>query len=641
MCGFSGVLSRVNWSGKAEKLLPAMCDSITHRGPNGKGIWFDAKEGIGFAHTRLAIVDLSPAGHQPMISPEGRYVIAFNGEIYNHLTLREQLKIDQWRGHSDTETLLACFDVWGMEHTIERCVGMFAFALWDKQSQTLILARDRAGEKPLYYGWQDEAFLFGSELKALKVHPDFRKEINHDALALFLRHNYIPAPHSIYKNIYKLMPGTFLSVSIKNPQPFIKTYWSASRLTVAGATTPFQGDRVEAVDELERLAKSAIAQQMVADVPLGAFLSGGIDSSTVVALMQEQSSQPIRTFSIGFHEKKYNEAPYAKAVAHHLGTQHTELYVSTEDALSVVPKLPVLYDEPFSDSSQIPTFLISELAKQHVTVALTGDAGDELFCGYNRYTVTHKFWNKMTKIPLPIRKSTANIIKSISPITWEKLASGLSAFNANRQIGSKIHKAADLLESKGINEAYHAIISHHSDRNSPLLINGTNPNSFINFNASEFFNLGDINRMMLMDFVSYLPDDILVKVDRAAMGVSLETRVPLLDHRLIEFAWSLPLAIKLHNGQTKWPLRQILYRYVPHHLIERPKMGFGIPLQEWLRGPLNNWAEILLDETRLCHEKIFKPQLVRSMWQQHLNGKGNYSSLLWSILMFQAWWEIQ
>ncbi|MCW8409265.1 asparagine synthase (glutamine-hydrolyzing) [Legionella sp. PATHC035] len=638
MCGFAGVLSRVDWSGMSEKVLTAMCESLAHRGPNDRGIWYQAEAGIGLAHTRLSVVDLSPAGHQPMVSASGRFVIAFNGEIYNHLNLRERLKINTWRGHSDTETLLAGFEAWGIEETIKNSIGMFAFALWDKLSHTLTLARDRAGEKPLYYGWNDNTFLFGSELKALKIHPHFREELDEGALALFLRHNYIPAPHSIYRNVSKLLPGTFLQLSLENPQPMIKSYWTLAGISTAES---FKGDERDAVDELERLTKDAIAQQMIADVPLGAFLSGGIDSSTIVALMQAQSTRPVRTFSIGFHEKQYNEAAYAKSVAEHLGTQHTELYVSTEDALAVIPRLPFLYDEPFSDSSQIPTFLVSELAKQQVTVALTGDAGDELFCGYNRYKMTAQFWGKINKIPPPVRKAAAKLIKNFSPMTWDRFASVLPLLGRYPQTGLKLHKGAHVLRSVNAQEAYRTLISHHETPYSLLTAEGAEPNTFMDENLVHFTGLGEISKMMAMDFISYLPDDILVKVDRAAMGVSLETRVPFLDHRLIEFAWSLPLSMKLKDGQTKWPLRQILYRYVPRELIERPKMGFGIPLSDWLRGPLQNWAETLLDEQRLHQEGIFNSQPIRDMWKQHLSGKGNFSALLWNILMFQAWWEVQ
>lgn len=641
MCGFSGILSRADWSSRAEKLLSAMCQSLQHRGPDDHGIWFDAQAGIGLAHTRLAIVDLSPAGHQPMRSASGRYVLAFNGEIYNHLALREQLTDYAWRGHSDTETLLAGFETWGIEHTLVHTVGMFAFALWDKQLHVLTLGRDRAGEKPLYYGWQEDVFLFGSELKALKAYPGFRKELNHEALALFLRYNYIPAPHSIYKNIYKLAPGSLARISLQKKQPHITSYWSAAKVAMTGSLNPFGGDADEAVDELEHLVNEAIAQQMIADVPLGAFLSGGIDSSTIVALMQAQSSQPVRTFSIGFHEARYNEATYAQAVAKHLGTQHTELYVTIEEALAVIPKLPSLYDEPFADSSQIPTFLVAELAKNQVTVALSGDAGDELFCGYNRYTMTSKLWDKINKIPLPLRQGTSKMVQNIAPETWERFASWIPVLKHYAQVGSKMHKGAGVLASATVNDAYHRLVSHHERPYSLLVAEGVEPGIFMDQHHAELSGLSDISRMMAMDFVSYLPDDILVKVDRAAMGVSLETRVPFLDHRLVEFAWTLPLSLKLRNGQSKWLLRQLLDRYVPRTLIERPKMGFAIPLGEWLRGPLRPWAACLLHESRLQKEEIFAPQAITAMWQQHLQGKGNFSALLWNVLMFQAWWEMQ
>jgi asparagine synthase (glutamine-hydrolysing) len=641
MCGFSGFLSRVNYSDSSAKLLYAMCDAMKHRGPDDRGIWYDVEAGIALAHTRLAVVDLSPAAHQPMVFATGRYVIAFNGEIYNHLKLRKQLKIASWHSHSDTETLLAGFEAWGVEETIARTIGMFAFALWDKQTHILTLGRDRVGEKPLYYGWHDHVFFFGSELKALKIHPHFKKELDYGALTLFLRHNYIPAPHSIYKNINKLLPGTFLHLSLKNPQPVIKNYWSAMALAKAGTVTSFKGDELDAVNELERLAKDAVAQQMVADVPLGAFLSGGVDSSTVVALMQAQSSLPVRTFSIGFYEAQYNEAKYAKAVAEYLGTQHTELYITTDEALAVIPKLAHLYDEPFADSSQIPTFLVSELAKQQVTVALTGDAGDELFCGYNRYTVVAEYWEKMNKIPLTLRKATAKLVRRVAPQTWDRLALAFPFMNRYPQMGLKMHKGASLIASSTINEAYRRLISHHDIPSSLLITKETEPPTFMEYHATALADMGGISQMMAMDLLSYLPDDILVKVDRAAMGVSLETRVPFLDHRLIEFAWTIPLSMKIKNGQSKWLLRQVLNRYVPSHLIQRPKMGFGIPLSEWLCGPLQKWVDDLLDEQRLQQEGIFNPQPIRLMWQQHRNGKGNFAYLLWNILMFQTWLEQQ
>lgn len=639
MCGFSGVLSNNDWSNIAEQLLSAMGDSIRHRGPNDKGIWFDEKAGIGFAHRRLSVVDLSAAGHQPMASPNGRYVIAFNGEIYNHLKLRSQLENISWRGHSDTETLLAGFDAWGIEKTIVHTTGMFAFAVWDKQNQTVTLGRDRAGEKPLYYGWQGKSFLFGSELKALKLHPEFRKELNPEALSLLLRHNYIPAPHSVYKEIYKLQPGSLLQISLKNPEPKIKSYWSATQVAMDKMSAPFKGTNSEAVDELERIAKESIAQQMIADVPLGAFLSGGIDSSTVVALMQAQSTQAVRTFTIGFHEQQYNEAQHAKEVAQHLGTEHTEMYVTTNDALEVIPKLPTLYDEPFADSSQIPTYLIAQLAQQNVSVALTGDGGDELFCGYSRYPLAEKIWGNIDKVPMPIRLLASKIIKGIPANAWSGLAAMIPRMN--KTLGVKMHKGAELLSCSSVEMAYNSFIAHQNRSQNLFSAEFTQQKMGLEDKLFTGSSLTDIDRMMLMDFISYLPDDILVKVDRAAMGVSLETRVPFLDHRFIEFAWSIPLAMKRYQGGNKWLLRQLAHRYVPSELIERPKMGFAIPVHSWLTGPLKKWSEELLDESLLSNAGIFNPHEIKKIWKNYQRGQSNPSPLVWSILMFQSWWAAQ
>lgn len=644
MCGFSGFMTFGSAPQQPEALLHRMGQAIVHRGPDAGGIWFDGEVGIGFSHRRLAIVDLSPAGHQPMVSASDRYVIAFNGEIYNHQRLRDELvatgKSPNWRGHSDTETVLAGFDAWGVQATIERTTGMFAFAVWDKQTRSLTLGRDRIGEKPLYYGWQGNTFLFGSELKALKAHPAFKGEIDRGAICLLLRHNYIPAPYSIYQGIRKLKPGCLLSISLSKPEPEVWSYWSAVDVMTAGGTPPSSFTPSEAVDELERLAKDAIAQQMMADVPLGAFLSGGVDSSTVVALMQAQSTRPVKTFSIGFNEEAYNEAEHAKAVARHLGTEHTELYVTAEQAMAVVPRLPSMYCEPFSDSSQIPTFLVSQLAKQHVSVSLSGDAGDELFCGYGRYQMTSNLWRKISMLPAPLRGAAAKAVTAVSPQGWNRMAGfipGVARFN---NLGDKLHKGAGLLSSCSVDELYLGLVSHHRNP-SALVIDGIEPATLLTGNAPDLSGLSDMQRMMALDLMTYLPDDILVKVDRAAMGVSLETRVPFLDHRIVEFAWQLPLSMKLHDGQSKWPLRQVLYRHVPRELIDRPKMGFGIPLHNWLRGPLRDWAESLLDESRLRQEGIFEPLPIRRMWVEHQSGKRNWAYLLWDVLMFQAWLEAQ
>jgi len=619
-------------------------NTIIHRGPDDSGIWYDDNHGIGLAHRRLAIVDLSPAGRQPMHSNSERYVIAFNGEIYNHYKLRAELEkaniAPHWRGHSDTETLLAAFEAWGIEATLQRCIGMFAIALWDKKTQTLTLARDRLGEKPLYYGWQDDTFLFGSELKALKAHPDFNAEINRDALCLYMRHHYIPAPYSIYQGIHKLLPGTWLQVSRAQREPHIKTYWSGVDVSRQGKTNPFTGSPEEAVNALENLLKDAIGQQMMADVPLGAFLSGGIDSSTVVALMQAQSTQPIKTFSIGFHEELYNEAAHAKTVAQHLGTDHTELYVTPEECMQVIPRLPTLYDEPFADSSQIPTFLVSQLARQHVTVSLSGDAGDELFAGYNRYQLTANTWAKLSRIPRPIRQWAAKAITSVSPASWNRIASTLKsvipAFGQWANMGDKLHKGAGVMASHSAADLYLGMVSgwqHPTD----VIIGGTEPPTFLTGHLPDLSHLNTIERMMVLDLLTYLPDDILCKVDRAAMGVSLESRVPFLDHRVVEFAWSVPLEYKLRDNQTKWVLRQVLYRHVPKELIERPKMGFGVPIDSWLRGPLRDWAENLLSESRLRQDGYFNPAPIRQKWKEHLSGQRDWQYHLWDVLMFQSW----
>ncbi|MGV0983516.1 MAG: asparagine synthase (glutamine-hydrolyzing) [Limnohabitans sp.] len=655
MCGLAGYLS-VQWpAADALTRLEAMTDVIVKRGPDSQGHWIDAAAGIALGHRRLAIVDLSPAGHQPMVSSSGRYVIAFNGEIYNHLLLRKELEgMDcraslamtpaGWRGHSDTETLLAGFDTWGIQSTVEKCLGMFAFAVWDKQTRTLTLGRDRLGEKPLYYGWQGQGqhgtFLFGSELKALNAHPGFAASIDRDALCLLLRHNCIPAPYSIYQGIAKLEPGCLLSVSLAQLEPKLVRYWSAASVAMAGCATPFGGTPDQAVDALESLLKSAVQQQMMADVPLGAFLSGGIDSSTVVALMQAQSSHPVKTFTIGFNEEGYNEAVHAKAVAKHLGTEHTELYVSPQQALDVIPRLPSLYCEPFSDSSQIPTFLVSQLARQQVTVSLSGDAGDELFCGYNRYVLADKLWRKLSVLPAPSRRLAARALASLSPSRWNSLlgpAQGLLPSSLRQaNLGEKLHKAAGVLASGNVNALYLGLVSHWDDPAS-VVIGGTEPPTLLTGNAPALDGLDDIQRMMALDALTYLPDDILAKVDRAGMGVSLEGRVPFLDHRVVEFAWTLPQSMKLRDGVGKWVLRQVLYRHVPKELIERPKMGFGVPISDWLRGPLRHWAEDLLDEARLRREGYFHPAPIRQKWAEHLSGARNWQHHLWDVLMFQAW----
>lgn len=647
MCGLVGFLGGLaqQEAQSNEGLLRQMADSIVHRGPDDAGYWFDLNQSIALGHRRLSIVDLSPAGHQPMHSKSERYVLVFNGEIYNHLALRIELEKGgdiAWRGHSDTETLLAGFSTWGIQGTLERSIGMFAIAVWDRQTNRLTLARDRIGEKPLYYGWQGSGnsavFLFGSELKALRAHPAFHAEVDRDALSLLLRHNYVPAPHSIYKGIAKLNPGCLLTVSLKQREPEVVTYWSGAKVATAGVANRFTGSATQAVDELETLLKDAVRQQMMADVPLGAFLSGGVDSSTVVALMQTQSPRPVKTFTIGFNEAGYNEAVHAKAVAKHLGTEHTELYVTAEQAMAVIPRLPALYDEPFADSSQIPTFLVSQLARQHVTVSLSGDAGDELFCGYSRYQITANLWHKLSVLPIPLRKLMAQGVKCVSPQAWNHLTALVPRSVRGANIGDKLHKGANVLASGSVDALYLGLASHWADPAS-VVIGGLEPATLLTGNAPNLSGLDEIERMMALDMLTYLPDDILAKVDRASMGVSLESRVPFLDHRVVEFAWRLPQAMKLREGQTKWALRQVLYRHVPKALIERPKMGFAVPLQDWLRGPLRDWAESLLDEARLEREGYFHPAPVRQKWAEYLSGQRNWTPHLWCVLMFQAWLE--
>jgi asparagine synthase (glutamine-hydrolysing) len=653
MCGFTGFFGGAPRHGQVgdHALLKRMTDTIAVRGPDDAGYWTDGERRVGLGHRRLSIVDLSPAGHQPMPSASSRYVIAFNGEIYNHLLLRQELATvahaPAWRGRSDTETLLAGFDVWGIEATVKHAIGMFAFAVWDRQTSALTLGCDRLGEKPLYYGWQGSGsmavFLFGSELKALRAHPAFENKIDRGALSLQLRNGYIPAPYSIYEGVSKLPPGCLLTVSLLQREPKVSAYWCGLQTAELGVANPFAGTEEQAVNQLEALLRDAVRQQMMADVPLGAFLSGGVDSSTVVALMQAQSSRPVQTFSIGYHEDGYNEAEHAKAVATHLGTDHTELYVSAQQAMDVIPRLPSLYDEPFSDSSQIPTFLVSQLAKQHVTVSLSGDAGDELFCGYTRYQMTANLWKNIATAPMPLRRLAAKGLTRIPPRVWNRMAGAARGLLPRSlqlaNLGDKLHKGAAVLESKSVGELYLNLVSHWHDPAS-VVIGGYEPPTLLAGQEPTLAGLDDVQRMMVLDMLTYLPADILAKVDRAAMGVSLETRVPFLDHRVVEFAWRLPQSMKLRDGQTKWVLRQVLFRHVPRTLIERPKMGFGVPIGDWLRGPLRDWAESLLSEARLREEGFFHPAPVRRKWEEHLSGQRNWQYHLWDVLMFQSWLEV-
>ncbi len=647
MCGIAGVLGgpRVEAS-----VLQRMARALAHRGPDDEGVWVDVEAGIGLGHRRLSIVDLSPAGHQPMESPSGRYVITFNGEIYNHADLRAELLAQgqevHWRGHSDTETLLAGFDAWGIKPTLERASGMFALGLWDKEERALTLARDRLGEKPLYYGRQggpENPFLFASELKALTQHPRFEREIDREALGLLVRYINVPAPFSIYRGISKLLPGTILTLRRGSAEPVFEEYWSGAEIARSGVAEPIDPESDWAADELERILERAVGRQMMSDVPLGAFLSGGVDSSTVVAIMQKLSSRPVKTFTVGFHEDGYNEAEHAKAVARHLGTDHTELYVTSREAIEVIPRLPAIYDEPFADSSQIPTHLIAALARKHVTVALSGDGGDELFGGYDRYLMTAGLWNKIAGIPMALRVAAGRALTMVPVAAWNSIgaaAGGLLPRSIrSRRLGEKVHKGATMLSSETLDELYDGMLSLWRDP--AAFVVGAPSGSESSMNGHEQLGeLGGVERMMAQDMLGYLANDILVKVDRAAMAVSLETRVPLLDPEVVQFAWRLPLDLKIRRHKTKWLLRQVLYRHVPPELIERPKMGFGVPLDGWMRGPLRDWVEELIDEKRLRDEGFFYPEVIRKAWDEHLAGRANQFKL-WSVLMFQAWLEAQ
>lgn len=648
MCGIAGYLANPTVGTADQSALRAMTAAIRHRGPDSDGHWWDERCGVALGHRRLAVVDVSDAGRQPMRSQTKRYVIVFNGEIYNHTRLRKDLEKGslhpQWLGHSDTETLLAGFEAWGIKATIDQCQGMFAFAVWDQSTQTLTLGRDRLGEKPLYYGWQGSTFLFGSELKALTIHPAFGAAIDRNALGRLMRFNAIPAPYSIYEGIFKLPPGTLLTVSASQKDLKPVPYWTVGEVVASGVAQPFTGSPAQVADHLEGLLASAVGQQMVADVPLGAFLSGGIDSSVIVAMMQAQSSRPVRTFTIGFNEHGYDEAVQARAVARHLGTEHTELYVSAQTAMEVIPNLPAIYCEPFADSSQIPTFLVSQLARQQVTVALSGDGGDELFGGYSRYLLGDQVWRKLSYLPQNLRAWISRGLLSVPVSRWNSLLGDITRFLPGRGLGrnpgERLHKGASVMAVRSFAELYAALVSHWDPAEQVVL--GVDP-SVDDLISNDYQPMtGDpIHQMMAMDLVSYLPDDILTKVDRAAMAVGLETRVPLLDHRIVEFAWTLPLQYKIREGVGKWPLREVLYKYVPRELVDRPKMGFGVPIDSWLRGPLRPWAEELLDEVRLKREGFFNVAPIRRKWQEHLSGQRNWQYHLWDVLMFQAWLEAQ
>jgi asparagine synthase (glutamine-hydrolysing) len=614
-----------------------MGDSLIHRGPDDAGVWTDEDARISFAHRRLSIIDLSPAGHQPMVSQGQRYVLVYNGEVYNFPELAAELRArgTVFRGHSDTEVILEGCAAWGLAATVERLIGMFAFALWDRQTRTLSLVRDRLGIKPVYWGQFGSLFLFASELKALRRCPGWDAELDRDSLCAYLRFSYVPAPRSIYRGVHKLEPGCILTLEGEN-EPKIERYWDLRQLAAQGLTDELAMDDAEIVDAFEDLISDSVRRRMIADVPLGAFLSGGIDSSLVVALMQAQSQQPVQSFTIGFNESSHNEARYANAVARHLGTDHTELYVEPGDARDVIPRLTQWWDEPFADSSQIPTYLVAELTRQHVTVALSGDGGDELFAGYNRYIWAERLWQKIRLMPRSVRQLAAGGIRAVPMTTWDCIFGPLPEKRRPRHPGDKLYKFAHMLRAEHPDELYAGFVSSWDDP-AGAVPGGVEPRGLLWDQSLREIIPGFTDRMQFIDTLTYLPDDILTKVDRASMAVSLEARVPILDHRVAELAWRTPRRLMMKDGQSKWLLRQILYKHVPKSMVERPKMGFGVPMDEWLRGPLREWAEELISEERLRRDGIFDCKAVRERWAWHLKDRGPGHGPLWSVLMFQAW----
>lgn len=640
MCGIAGLI-QVDQQNGAAAIAGGMAAALRHRGPDQSGSWADDRHGLGFGFRRLAVLDPSPTGHQPMMSASGRHVVVFNGEIYNHLELRRELAIG-FRGGSDTETLTEAIDRWGVDECLDRANGMFAFAVWDRERSVLTLARDRIGEKPLYYGWVDASFVFASQLASFRVVPGFGGEISRSALAAYFRYGYVPGPFSIYQGIQKLPAAHVLRVRPGDDPSTVdqaRRYWRPDLLPTRGAR-----DSEIAANRLEELLADAVKLRLIADVPLGAFLSGGIDSSTVVALMQSLQERSVRTFSIGFREAAFDEATHARQVADHLRTDHTELYVSSEEAQAVVPELPRLYDEPFADSSQIPTYLVSKLARKDVTVVLSGDGGDELFGGYTRHLMHHRIWRYIDPVPLGLRRKVADALewgtRSAGEGSLRRLNSLLPASWRQTHLREKLVKAAAVMRLEDERQMYQRLVSQW-DEPASLLRHGEEAETLLrrpqDWPASSDFT----HDMMVLDALTYLPDDILVKLDRATMGVSLEGRVPMLDHRLVEFAFSLPTDLKIREGKGKWILRQVLYRYVPEELFERPKKGFSVPIAEWLRGPLRAWGDSLLDESRIRDEGYLKPEPVREAWSAHLDGGVDRSAQLWTVLMFQSWLETQ
>ena len=648
MCGLAGF-----WDPTCDRFEPvifAMTNALRHRGPDGAGYWLDGRCGVALGHRRLAVIDVSDRGRQPMFSASGRFAIVYNGEIYNFEALRREILRLRggnypFVGGSDTEVLLAAVEQWGVDRALRRMEGMFAFVLWDREKKTLYLVRDRLGIKPLYYATVGGAFIFGSELKALMAYPRFSPEVDRDALAQYLRYSSVPAPATIFEGVQKICPGEMITVTAPRDRErsagvHRRQWWSASDVVVDGQKHPFAGDAEEAADFLEETLTRAVGARMIADVPLGAFLSGGIDSSTIVALMQKQSRRPVKTFSIGMASERYDEAHDAGLVAAHLGTDHTGLVVEPSDVLAVIPRLAELYDEPFADSSQLPTFMVSQLARKEVTVALSGDGGDELFGGYNRHLWGPRLWAAMRKIPRPFREALSRATTSVAPDRWDELFGVVDGFLPQaarvRMAGDKMHKMAAVFSASDKEELYRRLTSQWKDPASVVLRSVDRPREF-----GDGPPLGLAQQWMYRDLVGYLPDDILTKVDRASMGVALEARVPFLDQRVVSLAWRLPVKCKIRAGQGKWLLRQVLYRHVPRELVERPKMGFGVPMDAWLRGPLREWADALLEPYRLAREGFFDPEPVTKIWREHQSGRRNWAYLLWNVLVFQDWWQSQ
>jgi asparagine synthase (glutamine-hydrolysing) len=636
MCGITGVFDPKQRLGLEDlnRVVAKMTQSLVHRGPDGVGVWVDPVGHLALGHRRLSIIDLTDAGQQPMRSIDGRWVISYNGEMYNTNEIRELLGVHSYRGHSDTEVLIEGIARWGVEITLSRLNAMFAFAAWDTQEQELWLARDKFGEKPLYYAWHEGLLLFGSELKSIASVPHFHKKIDRQALGMLLQRIAIPAPKTIYEEVSKLSPGSFVRLSARSDQPIPQRYWDPASIAEQTHVQPRRGD--EAVDELEELLSEVVKSRMASDVPLGAFLSGGVDSSTVVALTQKASSQQVQTFTIGFSETGYDESSYAKSVARHLQTNHTELQVTPSDALGVIPNLAKIYDEPFADSSQIPTFLVSELARQHVTVALSGDGGDELFGGYDRYRILQRLEKYRLRVPSVLFNGGGMLLTSLSVETWNKIGDGrmgkIVPKSIQKRTGERVHKLAKLMRSSTHADLYQKLMSANSEPTS--LVIGYSEDKVA---TREPFKRSAFEEAMMTDTYEYLPEDILVKVDRASMAVSLEVRVPLLDPRVFEFAWGLHPDDRVRDGLGKWPLRQLLSRYVPNELVDRPKMGFGVPIGQWLRGDLREWASELLDRHLIQQQGYLYPDPIVHMWNEHTSGKADRSVELWPILMFQAW----